>query len=74
MNKKRVSEVGIIIRFLGAGCGMVGFFLLGLGGSNNVIIGTGLTGIGGILLAAAGNLWNGYIINCHNISFNSFMF
>jgi hypothetical protein len=40
-----------IIRFLGAACGMTGFFLLGLGGTYNSIIGTGLTGIGGVLLA-----------------------
>lgn len=56
MNKKAVSDKGLIFRFIGAGCGMVGFFLIGLGGTNNIIIGTGLTGIGGVLLAAAGNL------------------
>ncbi len=56
MNKKAVSEIGIITRFLRAGCGMTGFFLLGLGGTNNIIIGTALTGLGGVLLAAAGNL------------------
>ena len=55
-NKKAISEIGLILRFVGAGSGMVGFFLLGLGGYNNLIVGTGLTGIGGILLAAAGNL------------------
>ena len=52
-NKKGVSETGIIVRFIGAGCGMVGFFLIGLGGTKNIIIGTGLTGIGGVLLTAA---------------------
>lgn len=56
MKKQGISEIGLITRFIGAGCGMVGFFLLGLGGPNNLIIGTGLTGLGGILLAAAGNL------------------
>ena len=56
MLKRAVSEIGIILRFLGAGSGMTGFFLLGLGGTNNILIGTGLTGLGGILLAAAGNL------------------
>ena len=56
MNKKATSEIGLLFRFLGAGCGMAGFFLLGLGGTNNIIIGTILTGLGGVLLAAAGNL------------------
>ncbi len=56
MEKKGLSDAGIIFRFLGAGCGMTGFFLLGLGGTNNMIIGTFLTGLGGVLLAAASNL------------------
>ena len=56
IDKKGISEIGILIRFLGAASGMAGFFFLGLGGYNNIIIGSILTGIGGILLAAAGNL------------------
>lgn len=40
------------VRFVGAACGMTGFFLLGVGGYTNSVIGTTLTGIGAVLLAA----------------------